>query len=300
MHLVTYSRMGVPSIGVRTETGILDIPDAASHFGRKYHVDGHSFPVRMIDLLTWEAGVEVVRQIVDRYEQSPPEERILTHSMSAVRLEAPIPRPGKIVCLGRNYVEHIKETGADVPEFPPIFAKWPSCVIGPDEIIPQPTVSNEVDWEVELAIVVGKTCKDVGEEEALDYVAGYTILNDLSARDIQFSDGQFVRGKSLDGFCPIGPSIVTRDELGAADNLRMMTKVNGVVKQDSSTSNMMYGVPQIMARLSESFTLEPGDIIATGTPSGVGFVRDPPEFLQTGDVVELTIEGIGTLRNVMG
>jgi acylpyruvate hydrolase len=278
----------------------LDIPDAASHFGRKYHVGGHSFPTRLIDLLKWEAGLEVIGQIVERYEQSPPRERLMTHSLDNIKLEAPIPRPGKIVCLGRNYLEHIEETGSDVPDFPPVFAKFPSCVIGPGETIPKPTVSKQVDWEIELAIVIGKNCRYVKERDALDYVAGYTILNDVSARDVQFSDKQYVRGKSLDGFCPIGPCIVTTDELGAADNLKMMTKINGVVKQDSSTSNMMYGIPRIIERLSESFTLEPGDLVATGTPAGVGFARDPPEFLKSGDEIEMTIEGIGTLRNSMG
>lgn len=300
MRLVTYSRMGVPSIGVQLETGVLDIPDAASHFGRKYHVGGHSFPVRLIDLLMWESGLEVIRQIVERYHQSPSDERMMTHSSPEIQLEAPIPRPGKIVCLGRNYLEHIKETGSSVPDFPPVFAKFPSCVIGPGDTIPKPTVSKQVDWEVELAVVIGKTCRYVSEKDALDYVAGYTIINDVSARDVQFADKQYVRGKSLDGFAPMGPCIVTTDELGDAGNLRMVTKINGVVKQDSSTSNMMYNVPQIISRLSESFTLEPGDIIATGTPAGVGFARNPPEFLKTGDEIELFIEGIGTLCNVMG
>jgi 2-keto-4-pentenoate hydratase/2-oxohepta-3-ene-1,7-dioic acid hydratase in catechol pathway len=158
-------------------------------------------------------------------------------------------------------------------------------------------VSSKIDWEVELGVVIGKSCKDVSEDQALDYIAGYTVINDVSARDLQMNDGQWIRGKSLDTFCPMGPCIVTQDEIGDASGLKMYTKVNGEVKQDSSTSNLMYNVRQIISFLSKSFTLEAGDIIATGTPSGVGFVREPPEFLIPGDMVELYIEKIGYLRN---
>ncbi len=297
MRLVTYSRMGVPSIGVELNEGILDIPDAASHFGRKYHIRGHSFPTTMLDLLQWPAGVDVVRQIVERYEKTPKGERLMTHPVDSVTFEAPISRPGKIVALGKNYLDHIEETGSDVPEFPVIFTKFPSSVIGPDDSIVIPKVSSQVDWEVELGIVIGKSCKDVAEDKSLDYIAGYTVINDVSARDLQMNDEQWVRGKSLDTFCPMGPCIVTRDELGNASGLKMHTKVNGIIKQDSSTSDLIYNVIQIVSFLSKSFILEPGDVIATGTPSGVGFVRDPPEFLKPGDQVELFIEGIGYLRN---
>ncbi len=297
MRLVTYSRMGVPSIGVELEFGVLDIPDAAAHFGRKYHVRGQSFPNTMMDLLNWESGIDVVRQIVQRYMKTPKGERIMTHSVSNVTFDAPLPRPGKIVALGKNYKDHIEETGSEVPEFPVIFAKFPSSVIGPDDFIPIPAFSSKIDWEVELGVVIGKNCRDVSEKKALDYVAGYTIINDVTARDLQMSDGQWIRGKSLDGFCPIGPCIVTRDELGDASNLKMHTKVNGVTKQESSTSKMLFNVPQIVSYLSNSFTLEPGDVIATGTPSGVGFVRNPPEFLKAGDKVESYIAKIGYLRN---
>ncbi|MHA2026647.1 MAG: fumarylacetoacetate hydrolase family protein [Candidatus Thorarchaeota archaeon] len=297
MRLVTYSRMGVPSIGIEIEDGILDIPDAASHYGRKYHVRGHSFPSTMIDLLQWPSGIEVVRQIVDRYEETPEGERLMTYPISSVTLEAPISRPGKIVALGKNYLDHVEETGSDVPEFPVIFTKFTSSVIGPDDPIVIPKVSSKIDWEVELGVVIGKSCKDVSEDQALDYIAGYTVINDVSARDLQMNDGQWIRGKSLDTFCPMGPCIVTQDEIGDASGLKMYTKVNGEVKQDSSTSNLMYNVRQIISFLSKSFTLEAGDIIATGTPSGVGFVREPPEFLIPGDMVELYIEKIGYLRN---
>jgi 2-keto-4-pentenoate hydratase/2-oxohepta-3-ene-1,7-dioic acid hydratase in catechol pathway len=297
MRLVTYSRMGVPSIGVELESGILDIPDAASHFGRKYHVRGHSFPATMMDLLNWESGIDVVRQIVQRYDKTPEGERIMTRPLSSVTLDAPLSRPGKIVALGKNYLDHVEETGSEIPEFPVIFAKFPSSVIGPNDYIPIPEVSSKIDWEVELGIVIGRTCKGVSEKKSLEFVAGYTVINDISARDLQMNDGQWVRSKSLDGFCPMGPCIVTQDELGDASKLKMHTKVNGVIKQESSTSNLIFNVPKIISYLSKSFTLEPGDVIATGTPSGVGFVRNPPEFLKVGDKVEVYIEKIGYLRN---
>lgn len=289
--------MGVPSIGVELESGILDIPDAASYFGRKYHVRGKNFPTTMMDLLQWESGIEVVQQIVSRYEQTPLKERMMAYPAESVVLESPISKPGKIIALGKNYLDHIKETGSETPEFPVIFAKFPSCVIGPNDSIPLPKISSKIDWEVELAIVIGKICKDVRESNALDYIAGYTIANDVTARDLQRGDGQWIRGKSLDGFCPLGPCIVTRDELGDAQGLKIYTKINGEMKQESTTSNMMYNVKQIIAHLSEAFTLEPGDVIITGTPSGVGFVRDPPEFLKAGDKIEQYIEKIGYLRN---
>jgi 2-keto-4-pentenoate hydratase/2-oxohepta-3-ene-1,7-dioic acid hydratase in catechol pathway len=300
MRLVTYARMGVPSIGVELESGILDIPDAASHFGRKYHVRGHSFPTTMMDLLQWESGIDVVRQIVQRYMKTPKSGRIMTRPLNSITLEAPISRPGKIVALGKNYLDHVEETGFDVPKFPVVFAKFPSSVIGPDDYIRIPEISSKIDWEVELGIVIGKSCKDVSEKKSLEYVAGYTVINDVSARDIQMDDGQWVRGKSLDGFCPMGPCIVTQDELGDASKLKMHTKVNGVLKQESSTSKMIFNVLKIVSFLSKSFTLEPGDVISTGTPSGVGFVREPPEFLKAGDRLELYIEKIGYLRNKVG
>jgi len=239
----------------------------------------------------------VVRQIVQRYQKTPEGERIMTRPLSAVTLEAPLSRPGKIVALGKNYLDHVEETGSEVSDFPVIFAKFPSSVIGPDDNIPIPEVSSKIDWEVELGIVIGKTCKSVSVKKSLEFIAGYTVINDLSARDLQMNDGQWVRGKSLDGFCPMGPCIVTQDELGDASKLNMHTKVNGVIKQESNTSNLIFNVPKIISYLSKSFTLEPGDVIATGTPSGVGFFRNPPEFLKAGDKVELYIEKIGYLRN---
>jgi 2-keto-4-pentenoate hydratase/2-oxohepta-3-ene-1,7-dioic acid hydratase in catechol pathway len=289
MRLVTYSRLGVPSIGVELKDGILDIPDAASRFGRAYHVKGFSFPNEMIDLLSWESGIEVVKQILERYTRSRPVERPLLFSLSNI----------KIIALGLNYKDHVEETKKEAPPYPVIFSKFSSSVVGPDDPVPMPRVSSKIDWEIELGVVIGRVCRNVAENDALGYVAGYTVVNDLGARDLQKSDGQWVRSKSLDGFCPMGPVIVTADELGDGSGLRMQTRVNGVTKQDSNTSNMIFGVKKIVSYLSHSFTLEPGDIIATGTPGGVGSVRSPPEYLKVGDEIELQIERIGTLRNRM-
>ncbi|NHJ12948.1 MAG: FAA hydrolase family protein [Candidatus Thorarchaeota archaeon] len=292
MKLVSYSRNDVDSIAVQIEDTLLDIPEASSWFNLEPQL-----PARMIGLLSRENGVVSVAQIVKRFSEADPDDRPRTHAKASVHIRAPIARPRKIIGLGLNYKGHIEETGKETPEFPVIFAKFPSSVMHPDQDISIPKVTRKLDWEVELGIVIGRACKDVLEKDALEYIAGYTIINDLSARDLQKGESQWVRGKSLDGLCPMGPCIVTTDELGAASDLKMQTKVNGVLKQDSNTSNLLYDVPQVVSYLSESFTLEPGDVIATGTPSGVGFARNPPEFLHPGDNVELFIEGIGFLRN---
>ncbi|NHI84314.1 MAG: FAA hydrolase family protein [Candidatus Thorarchaeota archaeon] len=292
MRLVTYSQKKATSIALEIEGELLDIPKAASELGMK-----DMLPSQMIDLLRWEHGLSVVAEILDRYEGRNPDERPRMYSMDSLSILAPIARPGKIIGLGLNYKDHIEETGRDIPGFPEIFAKFSSSVTSPNQGIPIPKVTKKLDWEIELGVVIGKICKEVVEDDVLDYIAGYTIINDLSARDLQREGTQWVHGKSLDGLCPMGPCIVTVDELDDASGLTMQTRVNGVLKQDSSTSSLRYGVRQVVSFLSKSFTLEPGDVIATGTPSGVGFARTPPEFLKPGDTVELFIEGIGYLRN---
>jgi 2-keto-4-pentenoate hydratase/2-oxohepta-3-ene-1,7-dioic acid hydratase in catechol pathway len=227
------------------------------------------------------------------------------HAIDKIELSAPIPRPRKnIMCLGENYAEHARETAeargrtASLPEHAVIFTKAPTTANGPyGDIVIDPTVSVQVDWEAELAVVIGKTGKNIREEDALDYVFGYTVLNDVSARDLQFQHKQYFKGKSIDGYCPMGPWIVTADEVADPQQLPIRLRVNDVVKQEANTSMMIFSVRQIIAILSRGMTLEPGDIIATGTPSGVGFARNPPEFLKAGDVVETEIEGIGMMRN---
>jgi 2-keto-4-pentenoate hydratase/2-oxohepta-3-ene-1,7-dioic acid hydratase in catechol pathway len=219
--------------------------------------------------------------------------------LETTELLAPVPRPGKIVAIGRNYREHIEEEGADRPTAPLIFAKWPSSVIGHGaEIRWDPELATQVDYDAELAVVIGRSARRVAESEALDYVLGYTCLNDVSARDIQFGDGQWVRGKSLDTFCPTGPALVTTDEIPDPQRLAISCRVGGAIVQEASTAQMYFSVAAIVSYCSQSFRLEPGDVIATGTPGGVGIFRDPPALLGDGDEVIVEIEGIGRLVNV--
>ena len=209
----------------------------------------------------------------------------------------PIERPGKIICVGLNYRDHAEEQGVDLPEEPLLFAKWPNALIGPGEPIVIPPIVTKCDYEAELAVVIGARAKDVSAENALEAVAGYVCVNDVSARDLQFADGQWTRGKSPDTFCPVGPALVPRDEVPDAQNLAMRAILNGETMQDSTTANMVFGVAELIAYITRTITLEPGDLIATGTPAGVGVFRDPPVFLRPGDEITIEIEGLGTLTN---
>jgi 2-keto-4-pentenoate hydratase/2-oxohepta-3-ene-1,7-dioic acid hydratase in catechol pathway len=209
----------------------------------------------------------------------------------------PIDRPEKIVCVGLNYRDHAEEQGTELPEAPLLFAKWPNTLIGPGEPIVIPPITKQVDYEAELGVVIGRRVRGTSAENALDAVAGYLCLNDVSARDLQFSDGQWVRGKSLDTFCPVGPHFVSADDVPDPQALSIRALVNGEVLQDSNTSNMIFSVAEIVAHVSQAITLEPGDLIATGTPAGVGAFRDPPIWLEPGDEVTIEIESIGALTN---
>jgi 2-keto-4-pentenoate hydratase/2-oxohepta-3-ene-1,7-dioic acid hydratase in catechol pathway len=218
--------------------------------------------------------------------------------LAQTELLPPVPRPGKIVAIGRNYREHVDEEQSAAPPAPLIFAKWPSAVIGDGaEITWDDRLTQQVDWEAELAVVIGSPARNVSVESALDHVLGYACLNDVSARDLQFGDGQWTRGKSLDTFCPMGPAIVTRDEIPDPQKLAIRCLVDGEPVQESSTERMFFSVAEIISHCSSSFTLKPGDVIATGTPGGVGVFRDPPRFLKNGSVVAVEIEGVGRLTN---
>ena len=213
-------------------------------------------------------------------------------------LLAPVGRPGKVVAIGRNYRDHAAEEGVDPPPAPLVFAKWPSAIVGPgSDIRWDPGLTAQVDYEAELAVVIGTTARRVSEADALAHVLGYTCLNDVSARDIQFGDGQWTRGKSLDTFCPMGPALVTADEIPDPQALEIECRVNDQVLQHANTAQMYFGVAAIISHCSMAFTLEPGDVIATGTPGGVGIFRDPPVLLADGDVVTVSIEGVGQLTN---
>jgi 2-keto-4-pentenoate hydratase/2-oxohepta-3-ene-1,7-dioic acid hydratase in catechol pathway len=214
-----------------------------------------------------------------------------------VSASLPIARPGKIVCVGLNYRDHAEEQGLEPPERPLLFAKWPNAVIGPGEPIILHEAAKEVDYEAELGVVIGRRARAVTPDEALGVVAGYVCVNDVTARDLQFGDGQWTRGKSLDTFCPVGPALAPASEIGDVGSLGIRCLVNGEVLQDSSTANMIFDVAEIVAFASEAITLEPGDLIATGTPAGVGYARTPPRLLRPGDEVTVEIERVGRLTN---
>ena len=227
---------------------------------------------------------------------------------NAVTLLAPIPKPLKnVFCVGRNYAEHIAEGDraqnqkVGATEHPVFFTKPPTSVVPPDgDVLIFPDVSTSIDYEVELAVVIGKAGRNISKADAMDHVFGYTILNDVTARDVQRRHGgQYFKGKGLDGSCPIGPAIVTADEISDPQALSIGLKVNGDQRQDGNTKDMIFDIPTLIASLSEGLTLEPGDLIATGTPSGVGYAMDPPQFLKDGDTVVCEIEGIGTLSNTV-
>ncbi len=213
------------------------------------------------------------------------------------RIACPIHRPSKIICLGLNYAEHSKEGRFENPEKPVIFCKTPNALNGPFDPIILPKSSGQVDWEVELAVVIAKEGKRINRTDAFDYIAGFTVMNDVSGREAQFSDTQWFRGKSFDSFAPAGPVIVTVDEIGDVNNLRLTAMVDGVIMQDGNTRDMIFDIPDIIENISEDITLFPGDIISTGTPAGVGIFRDPPVVLKPGNVVECRIEKIGSIIN---
>jgi 2-keto-4-pentenoate hydratase/2-oxohepta-3-ene-1,7-dioic acid hydratase in catechol pathway len=309
MKLATFctTAIPIPGLGLVQDDEIVDVDLAARALGLIP-------PDSMLELLDrQEQGMNELHQILSKTEGrhftevKTFSEIGAAHKLSDVQLLAPIPRPHKnVFCLGLNYAEHEKESSAargrtsSLPEYPVFFTKAPTTVNGPySNILIDPAVSQEVDWEVELGVIIGKAGKNIREEDALSYVFGYTVINDVTARDLQNRHRQYFKGKSIDGYCPMGPWIVTADEISDPQQLNLRLLVNGVTKQDSNTSTMIFTVRQIIAQLSLGLTLEPGDIIATGTPSGVGFARNPPEFLKPGDVMESEIERIGTLRNVM-
>ena len=218
-------------------------------------------------------------------------------SLDALELGPPVPDPDKIICLGVNYREHAAEAQQELPAVPMFFAKFRNSLIGPTSPILLPRASTQVDYEGELAVIIGQRCKEVAEQDALQYVAGYTIMNDVSARDVQMQTSQWTAGKALDTFAPMGPGIVLASSIPNPQTLTLTTRVNEQVVQHDTTANMVFSVASTIAFLSSLMTLEPGDIIATGTPSGVGFKRTPPLFLHDGDVVEVEIERIGRIRN---
>jgi 2-keto-4-pentenoate hydratase/2-oxohepta-3-ene-1,7-dioic acid hydratase in catechol pathway len=215
----------------------------------------------------------------------------------ALDRHAPVTRPEKVICVGLNYEDHAEESGGDPPDEPVLFSKFPSAITGPGEISWDPALTEEVDYEAELCAVIGDRAREVSEADAMEYVAGYTPGNDVSARDLQFADEQWVRGKSLDSFGPLGPELVTTEEIGDVHDLSIRAELDGELLQDSTTANLIFSVPELVSFCSRAFTLRPGDVIFTGTPAGVGIFRDPPELLKEGSEITIGIEGLGELTN---
>jgi 2-keto-4-pentenoate hydratase/2-oxohepta-3-ene-1,7-dioic acid hydratase in catechol pathway len=281
MRLITYKAKNDARLGLLRDDHVIDLATAS---------DGR-LPLDMRTFLQQgENAMRLARQVGENAAASS--------ALSEVTLLAPIPNPSKVVAIGLNYMDHCREQNIEPPEAPIIFAKFPSAVVGPGAAIRwDPALTRKVDYEVELAVVMGRTARRVSAADALDYVAGYTICNDVSARDLQFGDRQWVRGKSLDTFCPLGPWLVTRDEIPDPHDLFIRCTLNGDVMQDSTTAEMIFGVPQLVEFISRAFTLLPGDVIANGTPDGVGVFRSPQVFMKDGDVVTLEVEGLGQLTN---
>lgn len=310
MRLVTYQHEGQARTGALLEKYVVDLNRAyraaLHHLGNvnELAVADLRLPIDMVSLLNGgeaslsAAGraVTFVQERLTAGDMTLGTQGIL-YSTDHVVLLAPVLRPSKIVCLGLNYRAHAAETGMAEPEYPVLFHKVVGSLVGQGQPIVIPRISDKVDYEAELAVIIGKRGKYIAEEEAFTYVAGYTIANDVSARDLQMRTAQWTSGKMLDSFAPLGPTLVTRDEVSNPDALRLKTTLNGAVVQDSTTADMIFHVPFIISYISQIATLEPGDVIMTGTPSGVGMSRNPQIYMKAGDSVSIEIEHLGVLTN---
>lgn len=273
MRLVRFGNPGDERPGLWQEDGIVDL---RALFPEIPDIGGHFLADGWLERL---AGLKVSGRPME------------------VRLGAPLARPGKIICLGKNYAEHAKEGGFEMPSAPLLFCKTGNALSGPYDPVQMPRSSGKIDWEVELAVIIGKAGKRIAEDQALEYIAGYSVMNDVSAREAQFAHSQWFRGKSFDNFAPLGPALVTPDEVGDVHNLELTAKVNGELMQAGNTRDMIFKIPFLIADISEDMTLLPGDVISTGTPAGVGIFRDPPVVLQDGDEVVCWVEKIGAISN---
>jgi 2-keto-4-pentenoate hydratase/2-oxohepta-3-ene-1,7-dioic acid hydratase in catechol pathway len=291
MKTVRYRYKNKKCYGVLNQQGVLCLPALAKRFKKQ-------LPKRLEDFVALEeAAMKTAEELLKKAKDSDIES--VSAPISAVSLLAPIASPPKIICLGLNYLDHAAETNSAVPDEPVIFMKPHTTIIGPNENIVKPSFVKKLDYEGELAIVMGKKAKNIPVSEAKKCIFGYTILNDVSARDFQFKDKQWTRGKSFDTFAPTGPCITTANQLQDTDDLAIRTWVNGELRQNSSTKNMAFSISEIVHHLSRVMTLEPCDIIATGTPAGVGHAMKPKKYLRHGDVVRIEIEGIGVLENTV-
>jgi len=288
MILLTALTPSGPRLAVKTSAGIVILEKAQQKKSE--------LPRTLEEALFVPRGLESVRRFVRENLKDPKKLQKLAVPEKKIRLGS-LFRPRNVLCIGLNYKDHAAEGGVPLPEKPVVFAKLTGCITGPGAPIVLPPDTKEVDYEAELAVVIGRKCRSVSASDALKYVAGYTCLNDVSARDFQRGDGQWVRAKSQDTFGPMGPYLVTGDDIPDPQTLPIRCIVNGQVLQDSNTDKMIFGVRELIAFISRGVTLEPGDVITTGTPHGVGFARKPPIFLKAGDEVVVEIEGIGKLVN---
>jgi len=276
MRLVTFTRNNVTHIGKLVgQDSVVDLTDAG-------------LPASLIALL--EGGASLLKQA----DQVTAGKAV---SLSSVKLLAPIPRPGKIICIGLNYRDHAAETGQAIPQFPIVFAKWGNTVIANGDSIVLPKVTEQIDYEAELGFVIGKCARHVSEADALSFVAGYLPVNDVSAREYQNRTSQWTMGKTFDTFAPMGPALVTADEVPDPHNLSIRLTIGDEVLQNSNTTNLIFNIPHLIASLTEVMTLEPGDVVSTGTPPGVGAARKPQRWMRAGETVSITIEKLGTLTN---
>lgn len=304
MRYVRFEHGGTPRFGVEWEQYLVDVARVATALGLEAAVaavlDDRSVAPEIGWLAAGGNGLDVARSVV---------EALADHGDDAARIEgvvptdgsrrlAPIARPGKIVAVGRNYADHCLEQNQELPAKPLFFIKLATAVIGDGDAIRfDREATSRVDYEAELAVVIGRRGRDIAVNEAMQYVAGYTVVNDVTARDLQKADKQWSRAKGLDTFCPMGPCIVTADEVDNPHDLNVRSFVNGEPRQSSNTRHLIFDIPTLIHRLSQSVTLEPGDVLPTGTPGGVGCYLDPPVFLGEGDTVEVEVEGVGRLRN---
>lgn len=293
MRLLTFDRGGALLLGVRTERGVLDVAAAATKFVGEA---GPFEPTRF--LASGNSGLEAVRQLVEEATSSTPSDGLFLNEAS-LRIGPCVPAPGKILCVGLNYLRHARESGMGAPAAPVLFSKFANTVAGPGEGVPLPDVGMEYDYEAELVVVIGQRAKNVSEAEALDHVLGYCNGNDVSARDLQMLSGQWLLGKTLDGFMPLGPYLVTADEAGDVQDMRVRCWLNGELRQDSNTSDMIFGVAEVISYASRYMTLEPGDIISTGTPEGVILGMAEKRWMKPGDEVVVEVGRLGRLVSLM-
>jgi acylpyruvate hydrolase len=312
MKLVTFVHRGVQRVGLLEGERVIDVNRAyaalqadrgAPHAGAMANA---SVPAEMIGILEMgeralvairEAAGHVRERLASREQVEGLQRDGVVFSLSEVTLKAPLPRPGKLILLGLNYRDHAEETGQKIPEVPTLFAKYHNSVIGPGAAILIPLVTEQIDYEAEFAFVIGRRGQHIPRERAMDYVAGYTIINDVSARDYQFVTSQWMVGKTFDTHCPMGPTLVLKDEIPDPHALDISLSIAGEVLQESNTKQLIFKIPETVEYLSQVMTLEPGDVISTGTPAGVGFTRKPPRWLRPGETVRVEIAGLGVLEN---